>query len=308
MTDDALREEHREYLMAPWQWRPLMRRVQGLTKTTRYILSVAADYAGKDGTEVMPGVALLAVESESSYEQVKDALREGRRLGLLFLAYRGNRRRGLADVYWLIAHPELLDRAVVEDPATRKLRAEKVKHAHRRDTAKPSPSVTDGGVEEAGVRGHHDPVHTPITGSDGPRTAESLQGHHDPVKAGIQGPGDPLNDRLRGLGDPPTSPTKSDLPAEKTSPPDDLVLHGPVTLRARDAESNTDSPPVAAVLKPGPYDRAVLAAQLAAAKAGHAARAAARANRTTPDSTPGETALDRLTAAVAALTPPATPA
>ncbi|MFD0595063.1 hypothetical protein ACFQZ4_24055 [Catellatospora coxensis] len=202
MTTPELREENRAYLLPPWQWRPLMRRVEGIPKPLRYVLSVAADYAGQLGTEVKPGIALLSVESESSYEQVKDALRIARKLGLLFLAQRGNRRKGLADEYWLIASPELLERAKVESPEARKLRAEKVRQAHRRDTSKPSPSVTAEAAEDTAVQGLVDPVNAPITGPTGPRSQESVQGHLDPVKAGIQGHSDPLNERLRGLPDP----------------------------------------------------------------------------------------------------------
>lgn len=126
MTDDMLRQEHREYLQTPWEWRGFIRRTD-LPKWVKYVLLAAADRANRDGTSIKVGVSLLAIESETTYNRTQEALRIARRSGLLFRAYEGNRRKQLPAEWWLIMHPTVMDHVRVESPDQQKRRAESMR-------------------------------------------------------------------------------------------------------------------------------------------------------------------------------------
>ncbi len=215
MTTPEQREEHRAYLMTPWNWRALIRRAQGITKGDKYILCVLADYAGKTGIEVKPGIALLAADSESSYRQARDAVALARRLGLLFLAKAGNKRGKVADEYWLIMHPDAMELAAAEGieyetPEARKVRAEHIRVARRENVAryaKPVSGALSGYQKDEDL--------TPAAGTK-TETSVTRTGHQ---KAGFgtrTGPQEPVFGALTG---PPTSPVLTNHVVENPTPP-----------------------------------------------------------------------------------------
>jgi hypothetical protein len=217
MDGDRLREENAAYLSAPWHWRPVVRRTLGLPKWAKYILLTAADYANADGTGVRPGTALLAVESESSYSRVQEAVRLAARAGLLFLARKGNRRKGQADEFWLILHPELMDRVTVETPTERKERAAAMVAGRHSSWVKKDD-------EEPIVR---------------PTGAHDESGSCVPPEFGTESSCVPPERTKDGSCVPPertTSLDGTDLPTQEATPSDELDLCGPVT-DAREAEN-----------------------------------------------------------------------
>lgn len=215
--DAKLREENTAYLAAPWHWRPVVRRTRDLPKWAKYILMTAADYANADGTGVRPGTALLAVESESSYSRVQEAMRLARRAGLLFLARKGNRRKGQADEYWLIFHPELMDRVSVETPTERKEQAAAmVATRHSSWVKKPDD---DGIVRPTGA---HDETGSCV-----------------PPEFGTDSSCVPPERTKDGSCVPPERTTSLDEPdpTEEATPSDELGLYGPVTDAREEEET-----------------------------------------------------------------------
>ena len=218
--DDRLREENAAYLCAPWHWRPVVRRTLDLPKWAKYILLTAADYANADGTGVRPGTALLAVESESSYSRVQEAVRLAAHAGLLYLARKGNRRKGQADEFWLILHPDLMDRVTVETPTKRKERA---------------AAMVAGRHSSWIKKDEDDPIVRP-TG------AHDETGSCVPPEFGTEPSCVPPERTKDGSCVPPertTSLDGPDLPTKEATPSAELDLHGPVT-DAR-GEENTKS-------------------------------------------------------------------
>lgn len=96
-------------------WEDAVRRSK-LDRTTKYIALLVSSYASLDGTNAYPGVARLAVESTLSAATVRRALDKLRRVGLLEVASRGNRRKREADEYRLIFAENLLDKLDIPTP------------------------------------------------------------------------------------------------------------------------------------------------------------------------------------------------
>lgn len=232
-----LREEYRAYLQEPWRWRALIRRARGISKQDKYVLVTLADYAGKQGTEVKPGLALLAADSDSSYEQAQSAVRLARDLGLLFIAHRGNRRRRTADEYWLIMHPDALDLAAkhqidFETPARRELRAEAERSRRRADVA--------ASAARKQPEGRSNPQDPQTRGQEQPSDRYTPEDPSDPQNTGPEDSPHPLKPVFEGPWDPPTSPTTDLVVKNSTSPTDD-ALHTDLTVsRAQSREQAQD--------------------------------------------------------------------
>lgn len=242
MTTAALREEHVAYLAKPWHWRALVRRAS-FSKQIKHVLCTLSDYAGKTGIDVRPGLALLAADSDSTYEQAQEAVALARSLGLLFLSKAGNRRRRIADEYWLIIHPdtfELADKHGVdfESPAARLVRAEGLRSGRRDQVSRHRVKKATGGqlsIDDSL------PATPQIRGHQRPTNRKSLEGTSDPQINESEGTSDPLKPGLEGTSDPPTS-FKERPRTEKTGPTDDQDLLADVTIsRARDREKDPES-------------------------------------------------------------------
>jgi DNA-binding transcriptional ArsR family regulator len=171
----------------PWEWKGLLRRAR-LDFATKAIGRAIADYADKDtGEDIFPGVAHLSVDTGASPSTVKRALAVLRKLGLIRMTKRGNRRRGLADEYALAIPEDGEERGLVV------LTPDEYKAA-----------VVAAAAVERHVPGSQVTVtcDEPDHRSEGP-VIEPITGHCDP---------------------PPTSnpylPTKSDHPDELALPPE----------------------------------------------------------------------------------------
>lgn len=75
-----------------------------------------ASYANADGTGIRCSVSRLAVDCGISYACSRKYFAKLRSLGLIEVAKRGNRRRGLTDEYRLILRQDLLDQLDLPNP------------------------------------------------------------------------------------------------------------------------------------------------------------------------------------------------
>lgn len=102
------------------EWKGILKRAR-LDFTTKAIAMFVADYADyQTGEDVYPGIARLVVETGASHSTVERALAKLRKLGLIRMTKRGNRRMGLSDEYALAVPEDLLDRVEVRDPEAMK--------------------------------------------------------------------------------------------------------------------------------------------------------------------------------------------
>lgn len=112
------------------EWKGILKRAR-LDFTTKAIGMFVADYADfQTGEDVFPGGARLVVETGASHSTVERALAKLRKLGLIRMTKRGNRRRGLSDEYALAIPEDLLDHVAVLSPD--ELKAEMAAVAERK--------------------------------------------------------------------------------------------------------------------------------------------------------------------------------
>lgn len=171
-------EDRHDQEAANWRtWTNLLGRVRfgkqkvnGKTITAFTVKSVAerlAVYADhRDGTRIRPGVARLAVDLETSYTTVRNALTVLERVGLIRLVTQGNRNRPA--VYRLVIGEELMERVEVWTPARHTLEVEREAEKYR----SPAARSTDA----TGVSGESEPL-TPQESVEGPddlRTTDAV--------------------------------------------------------------------------------------------------------------------------------------
>lgn len=210
-----------------------------VTITGRMLKAIAfrlAWYADlKDGTNVRPGPARLAVVCEADYKTVKTAYAVLRGLGLLTqVAYARGRqggRSGTADEYRLTIPEDLLDRVTILDPSEMDSEIERVRDAGRGTRSTPTggnqipPNPTDPqGVDNPELGGTGFPPSEHPEGSVG--------GNGIPAKPELGGTGHP------NWGEPRSRLPTSDLPPKTTD-------HHPVPAQPPDARAPTapDPPP-----------------------------------------------------------------
>ncbi len=98
-------------------WINVVRRSR-LHVTTKLIAFLMASYASPDGTNIYPGVALLAIQSGYSYSTVQREMRRLRDVGLIEAMPRTGIRRSWSTPYRLIIAADLLEKIDVPSPAT----------------------------------------------------------------------------------------------------------------------------------------------------------------------------------------------
>jgi DNA-binding transcriptional ArsR family regulator len=111
-------------------WNELVRRAR-LGGELKKAALVFSSYANADGTRVFCGVARLAVDCECSHRTAQRHLDKLRKVGLVELVRRGNRRRGLADEYRLILGSSLLDHVEIPSPAEYERLIDDVRQANK---------------------------------------------------------------------------------------------------------------------------------------------------------------------------------
>lgn len=116
-----------------------------------------AQYGNPDGTEVRPGIARIAVDMETSYTTVRNAITVLERVGLIRLVTPGNRNR--AAVYRLIIGANLIESVELWSPPRHKLEINRVAEKYRGQTE--TPTADPSGVSSA------DPLLTPEGSADG---------------------------------------------------------------------------------------------------------------------------------------------
>ncbi|MEU7457558.1 hypothetical protein [Streptosporangium roseum] len=126
----------------------LVRRSRIGTERKLALLTIGS-YANTDGTSVFCGVARLAVDCEVSYRTASRYLAWARDSGLIEMVQRGNRRRGKADLYRLIADPVMLQRITLPDPDQYRQLIGDVAEANRAGANKRQRAGRHGEGEEA---------------------------------------------------------------------------------------------------------------------------------------------------------------
>ena len=125
-------------------WVDVVRRAR-LGKTVKAVAVMLSTYADPDGTRVFPGVARLAVDCELSWNSIKTALAELRRVQLIELVRTVPRHE-----YRLTFGAALLDRCEILSPADVADVAERIAAAHRHPsragTRQPTAWAVDTGV------------------------------------------------------------------------------------------------------------------------------------------------------------------
>lgn len=129
-STDTLADDRAAFLGA---WNEVIRRAR-ISPELKLAMLVLGSYANADGTGIYCGVARLAVDCGVSYRTASRYLAWARRVGLVLLVKRGNRRRGWADVYRLILDPVLLDHIELPDPEQYRKLCGEIAAANRADT------------------------------------------------------------------------------------------------------------------------------------------------------------------------------
>lgn len=125
--------------------------------TVKAIGERMATYADRDGTRVRPGIARLAVDLETSYTTVRNAVTVLERVGLIQLIHPATRTQ--AAVYRLVIPTDLLEREDVElwSPAQHSLAAKKLSEAYRGRS--PQVAIADAsGVSDSPVDNPESPA------------------------------------------------------------------------------------------------------------------------------------------------------
>lgn len=95
-------------------WLELVRRAR-IPGDVKFVGITLATYANNDGTGIHCSVSRLAADTDMGYSTVRAKLAWLRKVGLVEIAKRGNRRRRLADEYRLIIRADLLEHVDVPD-------------------------------------------------------------------------------------------------------------------------------------------------------------------------------------------------
>lgn len=197
----------------PGAWIDVVRRAQ-ISRTVHSVAMTMASYADYGtGRNIHPGVARLAVDCKLTYKSVKAAIAKLRDVGLIELV-EASPRRGWADNYRLIFHPDLHDRVVIRSPSEQTAEIEKVRSANRgaykpktddslRGTAYPADENAEP-VDNSDLRG----TGYPADDAD----PETSAGYGVPADLPSAGYGDA---NLRGTPSPPT--THAPRPNEATA-------------------------------------------------------------------------------------------
>ena len=190
-------------------WVNVVRRAR-LHPTTKLIALFLASYANGDGTQIYPGVALLAVQSRHGYRTVQAELKRLRDLGLIEPMPRTGMPRTSPTRYRLILAADVLELVDVPTPAAEKAAAEKLiiryRGRHRpKKTARSPDGAQTGDCTQWGdttARNGQSPdqqectapsIDPPYTGD--PPGANAAPGTDD---AAGEGAGFPFNPYLRG--------------------------------------------------------------------------------------------------------------
>lgn len=146
--------------VAAWEWKGLLRRAR-LDFATKAIGRAIADYADHEtGEDIFPGVAHLVVDTGASASTVKRGLATLRRLGLIRMTKRGNRRRGHADEYALAIPEDAEDRGLVVLTPDEYKAAVKLAASSGVTQTHDEPDQGSQGPVIGSIRGHCDPPPT----------------------------------------------------------------------------------------------------------------------------------------------------
>lgn len=147
------------------QWVDVIRRAR-LGRAAKEVALMMASYADSDGSRVFPGVAVLAVGCEMTYNTAQAAVAKLRSVGLIELVKRGSgRSKRHADEYRLILHEDVLDLVEVLNPVEFKAAADtigKKKRGRPRGPLHPS----DRGANENSQRVDNRPLHPTEEGAN----------------------------------------------------------------------------------------------------------------------------------------------
>lgn len=114
-------------------WMDMVRRSR-ISREIKLAMLAFGSYANADGTGIYCGVARLAADCGISYRTAGRYLSWGRRVGLVELVKRGNRRRRQADEYRLIVGSDLLQRVTIPDPDDYRALVGEIASANRTDS------------------------------------------------------------------------------------------------------------------------------------------------------------------------------
>lgn len=114
-------------------WMDMVRRSR-ISREIKLAMLAFGSYANADGTGIYCGVARLAADCGISYRTAGRYLSWGRRVGLVELVKRGNRRRRQADEYRLIVGPDLLQQVTIPDPDEYRALVGEIASANRADS------------------------------------------------------------------------------------------------------------------------------------------------------------------------------
>lgn len=95
------------------RWFELIRRMR-LEPGLKFSALTLGTFADGDGGDVRPGAARIAMDCGAGYSTVRRHLATLRRLGLIELVKRGNRKKGWVDLYRLAIPVDLLERLELE--------------------------------------------------------------------------------------------------------------------------------------------------------------------------------------------------
>lgn len=115
-------------------WNALVRRAR-IGRERKLAALTVGSYADKNGRDIRCGVARLAVDCEIGYSTARRHLSWLRKVGLIEVTKKGNRRIGRADEYRLILGPDVLEHLDVPDPTVYMDMIEQVRESNRAGSA-----------------------------------------------------------------------------------------------------------------------------------------------------------------------------
>ena len=143
---------------APNHWCDVVRRAE-LPSTVKLVAFTLATYANnrddaatgrRAGASIYPGVARLAVDTDTSVSTVKRSLRALVDAGLVELVRRGARRRGMSDEYRLVFAVDLMERVKVRSPDEHKAQVTHLKGVTSRRTSRTTSHSPDAVLQLTG--------------------------------------------------------------------------------------------------------------------------------------------------------------
>ncbi len=231
-----------DQLHKPGDWMKVFRRIRftgtrdGVRGATiKAVGTMLASYANyKNGTEIRPGTARLAVDCEVNYRTAKRCLAILRDVGLIVLVRKAE-RHGLADEYRLDFPEDLLDREEIEvwDPDRYEEEIDRLREKHRGRYVRKDPAERNlrgtQGTAEVG-ESEHDPDQSAVPAGD--RRIESA-GH---VTTNLRCPTGPptYQSTYQGFDQPPqTGNLSAPVAVPGDANPIFIEISAPVDLSSR---------------------------------------------------------------------------